>query len=171
MKTAHDHGRLVLLQNLDPEYTSGEVEDIIWYTFGESCTARMLPHTAISNPYSGQAFIVLKTKDSANKVVQKLGDGCLMLPNQRPLVACRGVLPKFFSMKTPFVGHLVLDRVRRQIQRDMKEAVSTSHYSQHNTIEFEMAMDWCMLQSKSDKWWEKLYEVQQEELKRLTENL
>lgn len=26
MKTGHDQGRLVLLQNLDPEYTSGDVE-------------------------------------------------------------------------------------------------------------------------------------------------
>lgn len=26
MKVGHDNGRLVLLQNLDPEYTSGDVE-------------------------------------------------------------------------------------------------------------------------------------------------
>lgn len=40
-----------------------------------------------------------------------------------------------------------------------REAVSTPHFSQQNTIEYEMAMSWCLLQSRSDKWWAKLYEV------------
>ncbi|KAG6389492.1 hypothetical protein SASPL_150960 [Salvia splendens] len=59
----------------------------------------------------------------------------------RPLVACLVNLPKLFEKQTTY-----------------KEAVSTSHYSQHNTVEYEMAMDWCLLQSQSDEWWKRLYE-------------
>ncbi|KAI3468239.1 hypothetical protein Pfo_024902 [Paulownia fortunei] len=171
MKTAHDQGRLVLLQNLDPEFTSGEVEDIIWHAFKENCTARMVQHTAISNPHSGQAFVIFRAREAVDRVVKKLDDGCLMLPNQRPLVVCTGVFPKFLEKQTTFVGHLAIDKARRQIQREMKEAVSTSHYSQNNTIEYEMAMAWCLLQSKSDKWWKKLYEQQRKELKKLMDDL
>ncbi|PIM98242.1 hypothetical protein CDL12_29279 [Handroanthus impetiginosus] len=167
MKAAHDQGRLVLLQNLDPEYTSGEVEDIIWSAFREGCTAKMVQHTAISNPHSGQAFVIFKTREAVDRVVKKLDDGCLLLPNQRPLVACSGVFPQLFEKQMAFVGHLSIDKARRQIQREMKDAVSTSHYSQNNTIEYEMAMSWCLLQSKSDKWWEMLYEQQRKEIRKL----
>ncbi|KAG8375553.1 hypothetical protein BUALT_Bualt10G0112000 [Buddleja alternifolia] len=157
MKTAHDQGKLVLLQNLDPEYTSGEVEDIIWFAFKENCTAKMVQHNANSNPHSGQAFVIFNSREAVDRVLQKLDERCLVLPNKRPLVISTGVSPKL-EKNTTFVGHLVIDKARRQIQREMKEAVSTSHYSQNNTIEYEMAMSWCLLQSKSDKWWEKLYE-------------
>ncbi|KAL0323846.1 UNVERIFIED_CONTAM: protein ANTI-SILENCING 1 [Sesamum calycinum] len=172
MKTAHDQGRLVLLQNLDPEYTSGEVQDIISCAFEENCTARMVQHTATSSPHSGQAFVIFKSREAVDRVVKKLDDECLMLPNQsflegihlKPilfagLVVCTGVFPHFSEKRATFIGHLAIDKARRQVQREMKEAVSTSHYSQNNTIEYEMAMAWWLLQSKSDKWWEKLYEV------------
>ncbi|KAK4388859.1 protein ANTI-SILENCING 1 [Sesamum angolense] len=178
MKTAHDQGRLVLLQNLDPEYTSGEVQDIISCAFEENCTARMVQHTATSSPHSGQAFVIFKSREAVDRVVKKLDDECLMLPNQRrhtpeaysvcrPLVVCTGVFPHFSEKRATFIGHLAIDKARRQVQREMKEAVSTSHYSQNNTIEYEMAMAWWLLQSKSDKWWEKLYEQQGKELKKL----
>ncbi|XP_047970837.1 protein ANTI-SILENCING 1 isoform X2 [Salvia hispanica] len=166
MEIAHDKGRLVLLLNLDPQYTSGEVEDIIWHTFRERCTARVVPHTAISNPSSGQALVVFKSSDAANKVVHQLDEECLTLPNQRPLVACHVNLPKLFEKQTAYVGHLDIDKDRRQMLREMKEAVSTSHYSQHNTVEYEMAIDWCLLQSQSDEWWKRLYEQQRKELKK-----
>ncbi|KAL6556613.1 hypothetical protein OROGR_005901 [Orobanche gracilis] len=193
MKTAHDQGRLVLVQNLDPGYTSGEVEilmydvcfefvlDIVWHALKEECTAKMVQHTAISNPYSGQAFAIFKTREAVDGVVKKLDVGCLMLPNQRPLVVRTVDFPKFLEKQTNFVGHLAIDKARRQMQRDMvytlngvpnpnvaisgeqrkyyKEAVATSHYSQNNTVEYEMAMTWCLLQLKSDKWWKALFEL------------
>ncbi|KAK7820992.1 protein anti-silencing 1, partial [Quercus suber] len=53
MKTANEQGTLVLLQNLDPTYTSAEVEDIVWHGFKESCTAKMIQQTSISSPHSG----------------------------------------------------------------------------------------------------------------------
>ncbi|KAL3819025.1 hypothetical protein ACJIZ3_004930 [Penstemon smallii] len=170
MKTAHDQGRLVLLQNLDPKYTSGEVEDIIWHAFKETCTAKMVQLTATSSPHSGQAFAIFKTMEAAERVMQKLDDGCLMLPNHRPLVGCTGVSPEL-EKQTTFAGHLAIDKARHQIQRELREAVSTSHYSQNNTIEYEMAMSWCLLQAKSDKWWDKLYERQKKEVNKLVVDL
>ncbi|XP_075487555.1 protein ANTI-SILENCING 1 isoform X2 [Primulina tabacum] len=170
MKTSHDEGTLVLFQNLDPEFTSGEVEDIVFHAFEEICAARMVQHTAISNPHYGQAFAIFKTREAAERIVKELDDGCLMLPNNRPLIGGIAVLPNLSEKHTTFVGHFAIDKVRRQVQRDMKEAVSTSHYSQTNTIEYEMAMSWCLLQSKADRWWIKLYE-QNVNLKKLTSDL
>ncbi|KAL8537173.1 hypothetical protein ACS0TY_012380 [Phlomoides rotata] len=169
MKTAHDENKLVLLQNLDPEYTSGEVEDIMWNVFQERCTAKMVQRTAISNPHSGQAYVVFGSRDAANRVLQKLDDGCLMLPNQRPLVGCLGFLPKLSVKQRPFFGHLSIDKARHLMHRETKDAVATSHYSQNNTIEYEMAMDWCVLQSRSDKWWRLLHQQQRRELAKLRE--
>ncbi|KAL3650828.1 hypothetical protein CASFOL_007231 [Castilleja foliolosa] len=163
MKTAHEKGRLVLLQNLDPEYTSGEVEDIVWHAFKDESTAKMVQQTATSNPYSGQAFVIFKSREAVDRVVKKLEGECLMLPNKRPLVVRILDFPMFLEKRT-FVGHLAIDKARRQ--REMaaqNEAVSTSHYSKNNTVEYEMATAWCHLQSKSDSWRKKLHEKRDKE--------
>ncbi|KAK1282888.1 hypothetical protein QJS10_CPB22g00359 [Acorus calamus] len=111
MKTAIEEGTLVLLQNLDPSYTSRDVEDLISCAFQKRCDARMVQWTTFSIPYSGLREI----------------------PEQ----------------KYRFVGNLSLERKRFAMQREeMKNAVSTSHCSQPNTIEYEMAMDWEFLQEK-----------------------
>ncbi|KAE9600507.1 hypothetical protein Lalb_Chr14g0373621 [Lupinus albus] len=62
-----------------------------------------------------------------------------------------------------FTGHLVLDRFQKQ-QRDMRNAVSTSHCSQKNTIEYSMATEWLQLYKKSDAWWNALHKRQMEEI-------
>ncbi|GLT69010.1 hypothetical protein SLA2020_411960 [Shorea laevis] len=138
MKTANAQGTLVLLQNLNPAYTSAEVEDIVWRAFKDSCTAKMIQRTSISSPHCGQAFVIFKRREAAEMVVKKLDEGCLLLPNGRPLMP-----------------------------REMREAVSTSHCSQPNTIEYEMAMEWCLLQERSELSWKKLYQQQWEELRKL----
>lgn len=40
-----------------------------------------------------------------------------------------------------------------------REAVSTSHFSQPNTIEYDMSMEWCTQQEKTDLLWKSLYKV------------
>jgi hypothetical protein len=45
-----------------------------------------------------------------------------------------------------------------------REAVSTSHCSQPNTIEYEMAMEWCLLQERSEFSWKKLYKVSTDQI-------
>ncbi|OUZ99937.1 RNA recognition motif domain [Macleaya cordata] len=158
METADDQGTLVLLENLDPAYTSAEVEDIIWHGFRENCTAKVVQKTAISSPHSGQAFVIFKTRDAAEMAIKKLDEGCLMLPNGRPLVASRGSPPKLSGKSSTLVGHLFIDKIKLQTQREeIKRAVSTSHCSQPNTIEYEMALEWCLLQTRADKWWKEFY--------------
>ncbi|KAK1310488.1 hypothetical protein QJS10_CPA08g00324 [Acorus calamus] len=152
IKTATEEGTLVLLQNLDPSYTSRDVEDLISRAFQKRCDARMVQWTTFSSPYSDQ------TKD-ATEVLKRLEERSLILPNKRVLVGSEG-LWEIPDQKYRFVGHLSLERKRFAMQREeMKNAVSTSHCSQPNTIEYEMAMDWEFLQEKSKVQWEALYKV------------
>lgn len=161
----------MLLQNLDPTLTSAEVKDIIWHAFEAKCMAKMVQHTAMSNPHNGQALLIFDTREVAERVLKELDDKCLMLLDQRPLVGCTVLLPECLRKQTPFVGHLSIDKVRRLMLREMKEAVSTSHYSQPNTIEYEMAMEWSLLQSKSNIWCQKLFEQHKTESRKLVGNL
>ncbi|XP_055827397.1 protein ANTI-SILENCING 1 [Solanum dulcamara] len=171
MQTSNEQGTLILLENLNPEYTSGEVEDIIWHACRENCTAKMVQRTAFSSPYSGRALVAFKTREAAERVSKMLADGCLMLSNQRPLVASFVTLPKMEGNTPSFAGHLCVDKLRLQLQREMKEAVSTSHCSQGNTIEDEMGIEWRLLQSRSDSWWNRLYKQQKEELRKTVSEL
>ncbi|KAK9102632.1 hypothetical protein Sjap_019886 [Stephania japonica] len=172
MESAYNQGTLVLLENFDPAYTSSEIEEIIWHGFRENCTAKVVPRTASSSPHSGQAFAIFKSRDAAEMAIRKLDEGCLLLPNGRPLIASRGI-PPISSGKPPvFAGHIVIDQIKRQLQREeMRQAVSTSHCSQPNTIEYEMAMEWCLLQKRSDSCWKDLYKIHGDEIRKLKADL
>uniref|UniRef100_A0A2C9W6M1 Uncharacterized protein n=1 Tax=Manihot esculenta TaxID=3983 RepID=A0A2C9W6M1_MANES len=88
----------------------------------------------------------------------------------RPLVGSIATL-SFPGKPSTFFGHIYIDKLRLQMQREMKEAVSTSHCSQPNTIEYDMAMDWCLLQERTDLEWKHLYKQQGQELRKLKANL
>ncbi|XP_073130130.1 protein ANTI-SILENCING 1-like [Henckelia pumila] len=173
MKAAHKEGKLVLLQNLDPTLTSAEVKDIIWYAFEEKCTTKMVQHGAMSSPHNSQALLIFDTMEVAERVLKGLEDKCLMLQNHRPLVGStvNVLLPGYPRKQTTFLGHLSVGKGRHHTQRDTKEAVSTSHYSQPNTIEYEMAMEWWLLQSKSNIWYQNLFEQHKVQLGKLGANL
>ncbi|KAK6912699.1 hypothetical protein RJ641_022300 [Dillenia turbinata] len=133
--------------------------DVIWRAFKKPCTAKMIQSTAISSPHNGQALVIFKTSEVAIMVLRKLDQGCLMLPDGRPLV---GIIPSLANLQekqASFPGLLVVDKLKLQMQREMKQAVSTSHCSQPNTIEYAMALDWRLSQARSDRWWEKMYEL------------
>ncbi|KAK9148887.1 hypothetical protein Scep_007644 [Stephania cephalantha] len=171
MESAYNQGTLVLLENFDPAYTSSEIEDIIWHGFRENCTARVVPRTAFSSPHSGQAFTIFKSRDAAEMAIRKLDEGCLLLPNGRPLIASRGIPPSSSGKPPVFPGHIVIDQIKRQLQREeMRQAVSTSHCSQPNTIEYEMAMEWCLLQKRTDSCWKDLYKGHGDEIRKLKAN-
>ncbi|XP_022982080.1 protein ANTI-SILENCING 1-like isoform X1 [Cucurbita maxima] len=170
MKNAHEQRTLVLIQNFDPAYTSGEVEDIVWHAFNESCTAKMIQRTANSMPHIGQAYIVFKTKEAAEKVVRKLDEGCLLLANGNALFGSFAT-PHLQLKKQTYFGHHSIDKLRHLMQREMKEAVSTSHCSQPNTVEYDMAMEWCLLQERSQLTWKKLFKQQEEELRKFKSKL
>ncbi|KAJ0008156.1 hypothetical protein Pint_30028 [Pistacia integerrima] len=72
-----------------------------------------------------------------------------------PVVGTRGILPEP-NEPASFVGYLTLDKLRH---RKMNNAVSTSHCSQPTTLEYRMAIEWCLQQAKSDLYWKKLHEV------------
>ncbi|XP_031400227.1 protein ANTI-SILENCING 1-like isoform X2 [Punica granatum] len=165
---AQKRGMLVLLWNLDPSYTSMEVEDIVWHGLKLNCTAKMIQRTAISSPHSGEAYVIFKTKEAAERALKKLDEGCLLLPNGRPLVGCIGDR-SFPGKQRTFHGHLVFASPRHPHNRE-KEAAS-SHCSQPNTVEFELAIDWFLLQERWDRAWQLLFKQQGEELRKLRGSL
>ncbi|KAM0046338.1 putative BAH domain-containing protein [Helianthus debilis subsp. tardiflorus] len=170
LKEAYDKGTAILLHNLKPDYTSEDVKNIIWHAFKEiDCSVKILPRTAISSPHYDQALVLLKTKEAAQRILTELDEGCLMLSDERPLVGtpCPPISTKKYLT---FFGHLAVDKARFQNQRE-DEAVSTSHFSQPNTIEYDMAMEWCLQQLKSKKWWAKFHKQQGLELKKLEKDL
>ncbi|KAK2974351.1 hypothetical protein RJ640_021207 [Escallonia rubra] len=104
------------------------------------------------------------SRDAAEFALSKLNKICLMLGGVRPVVGRKGT-PRNPGKLSKFVGHLVIEKNRNQRQREeVKNAVSTSHYSQANTIEYEMATEWRALQEKSNLWWDALNEKQAEEI-------
>nr|GFC86353.1 protein anti-silencing 1-like [Tanacetum cinerariifolium] len=74
LKNAYDQGKAIMLHNVDPDYTSSEIEDIVWHTFNEKCTAKILQCTALSSPHYGQAIILLNKKEAAQKILVKLDE-------------------------------------------------------------------------------------------------
>ncbi|KAK9079802.1 hypothetical protein SSX86_001475 [Deinandra increscens subsp. villosa] len=170
LNTAYNQGTAILLHNLRPDYTSEDVEDIIWHAFNkEDCDAKILQRTAVSSPHYKQALVLLKTKEAAQRILAELDAECLMLSDDRPLVATP--CPPVSTKKNPtFFGHLAVDKARIQNQRE-DEAVSTSHFSQPNTIEYDMAMEWCLEQIRSEKHWAKLHKQQGLKLQKLRKEL
>ncbi|GAY48236.1 hypothetical protein CUMW_110190 [Citrus unshiu] len=77
--------------------------------------------------------------------------------SNQPLLGSIGT-PCFTGKQSKFVGHLALDKLKFQMQREMREAVSTSHCSQPNSLEYDMAIEWSLLQERLDCAWKKLYE-------------
>ncbi|KAK4278236.1 hypothetical protein QN277_016106 [Acacia crassicarpa] len=169
LKSAHEQGRLVLLQNLDPSLTSQEVKDLVLHAFQEDCMAKIIPATAFSSPLSGQAFVIFRRREAAEEAIRKLKKGCLLMSNGRPLVGSVGS-PCFPQKRRKFCGHIVIDQLR-MMQREMKDAVSTSHCSKSNNVEYDMALDWCLLQERTAYAWGKLFQRQGDELKKVEAKL
>ncbi|XP_028091572.1 protein ANTI-SILENCING 1-like isoform X6 [Camellia sinensis] len=171
MQRAYEKGTLVFLENLDPSYTSSEVEDLVWHAFKANVNAKMVQCSSFSSPHYGQAIVIFKSKDAAELALTELNRKCLMLTNGRAVVGRKGS-PKKPSDQTRFVGHLIIGKFKFYKQREeMKNAVSTSHYSQPNTIEYDMALKWRVLQAKSNLWWDALNEQQAKEIEDLRSQL
>nr|GEV95079.1 hypothetical protein [Tanacetum cinerariifolium] len=97
--------------NDDKNYTSSEIEDIVWHTFNEKGTAKILQCTALSSPHYGQAIILLNKKEAGQKILVKLDEECLMLSNGRPLVAT-SCPPISTKKNSRFFVHLTLDKIK-----------------------------------------------------------
>ncbi|XP_073008247.1 protein ANTI-SILENCING 1 isoform X2 [Typha latifolia] len=50
LQKADDQGTLVFIQNLDPSYTSSDMEDIIYHALKLTCTAKVVNHPTFGDP-------------------------------------------------------------------------------------------------------------------------
>ncbi|XP_022153560.1 protein ANTI-SILENCING 1 isoform X2 [Momordica charantia] len=176
LRQAQEVGTLVLLENLDSTLSSSEVEELVQKALKQKVDANMLPCSSISNPHYGKALVIFKSKAAAETALSDLTKRCLMLSTSdgsgfRPVVGSRGFLADS-SKRVNFVGHLSLPKLLRQkYTMEMKNAISTSHCSQPNTVEWDLAMEWRLLQERSDLWWKKLHANQNEEVLNLKRQL
>ncbi|WZZ12268.1 hypothetical protein YC2023_105357 [Brassica napus] len=161
LRDAEGKGTLVVLRNLDPSYTSNEVENIIYSALNEQCTARMIERTSATIPHIGEALVIFETMDAARRVIRRLHEGCLLLPNGRVLVATSAKVNPPAMPSLPFPGHINIQR------RGKRSAAVTSHCSQGNNIEFEMGMEWWLHLRIYKQIWKSIYERQIEEKKKL----
>ncbi|KAH1219480.1 Protein ANTI-SILENCING 1 [Glycine max] len=115
LQTAQKMGTLVLLNNLDPSYTSFEVEDLVWCALKARVEARMIEWSPGSSKYYGRALVIFKTKDAAESAIYQLNKRCLVLGEGRIVSAIKGTLREP-GKKKRFTGHLVLDRAAHQRQ-------------------------------------------------------
>ncbi|RZC49881.1 hypothetical protein C5167_018315 [Papaver somniferum] len=170
---AYSEGTLVRLQNLDPSYSAAEIEEIIMTYLNVRCIAKVLPQCTFSSPHNGQAFLIFGTEEKAEAVIKQLRERYLMLPNGRPLTAHRGAPRVFPETSAKFFGHITLDRYRHRGGKTgfQKRAVSTSHCAQSNTVEYELALDWILLQRQSKATRKALFELHGKELDALKAEL
>ncbi|KAJ9537745.1 hypothetical protein OSB04_030478 [Centaurea solstitialis] len=171
MQRAHETGALVLLENLDPFLTSLEVEDIVLNAFNKKASAKMIQCSALSSPHNGQALVIFKSKEDADTAISMLRTRCLMIGDVRPVVGSRPLL-KNPGQPSKYFGHITINNLKQMQQADyMRNAVSTSHYSQPNTIAFEMALEWCALVMRFNLCWDALFEQQAKEIADLKTHL
>ncbi|KAJ8549291.1 hypothetical protein K7X08_032998 [Anisodus acutangulus] len=169
LQVAQERGTLVLLENLDPSYASAEVEDIVRHALEQKVCAKMVPHNTFSNPLNGKAFVIFKSSKAAENAIFELRRRCLMLGDGRPVVARRGTIEEPMKSRD-FPGHLSIGKIKFQ-REEMRKAVSTSHYSQSNTIEHVMGVEWRVLQEESSLRWKALHQEQAAEIQRLSSKL
>ncbi|VVB17192.1 unnamed protein product [Arabis nemorensis] len=156
VRCAEEQGNLVLLRNLDPTYTSKEVEDIVYSDLNEQCTARIIERTSATIPHIGEALVIFKTIDAAKRAIRRLYEGCLLLSNGRILVATNTKVNPPTKPPFQFSGHI---KPRAQMRQKRTNAVATSHSSQTNSVGFEMGLDWVLYQDRCELTWKRIFEV------------
>nr|XP_025611086.1 protein ANTI-SILENCING 1 isoform X2 [Arachis hypogaea]XP_025673224.1 protein ANTI-SILENCING 1 isoform X2 [Arachis hypogaea] len=156
LRDAQEMGTLVLLSNLDPSFASIDVENIVWSALLMKVDARIIEQSVKSNYYYGRALVIFKTKDKAEYAMSEFNRRCLVLGDGRVVSARKGTLTEP-NKQRKFHGHLTIDRIPpERLRPEMRNAVSTSHCAQANTIEYEMASDWLLQYKKYDVSWEAL---------------
>ncbi|PKA51614.1 DNA (cytosine-5-)-methyltransferase [Apostasia shenzhenica] len=165
VEKADKQGKLVFLYNLDPLYSSSEIEETLHTALQVDCIVKVIPQVSFHNLHYGQAYAIFKSQSEAVRAVQEMDKKRLILSDGRPVCAKLGML-ELPRNTNKFSGHLKIDRSRIQTLRlEHKKALSTSHCSQPNTIEYEMALDWLLLQEKYRRSWKRLLKNQGDQMK------
>ncbi|KAJ7517544.1 hypothetical protein O6H91_21G028600 [Diphasiastrum complanatum] len=119
---------------------------------------------------SGQALLVFRDKGQGDVALRLLQESCVVLADDgRPLLATE-VEQRVPGKSTKFIGHINLDKFKsgRSLESEgMRNAVATSHCSQPNTIEYEMAIQWRVIDEQKQMQWEHLRKKQEEAVKLL----
>ncbi|XP_021736776.1 protein ANTI-SILENCING 1-like isoform X1 [Chenopodium quinoa] len=161
LKEAHEQGTVIHLYNLDLSHTALDVQEMISKAFKVKAHAKIMPRRHSFDIY-GHALVIFESKDDADLIMCLLKDRCLVVGEGRPLVACKATLNEPYMTRN-FPGHLIMDKLKHKFNNNKRKAVFASHCAQANTIEHEMAMQWRMLQKRSDLWWEALFKGQAKE--------
>ncbi|KAL8189292.1 hypothetical protein R6Q57_028858 [Mikania cordata] len=168
IQKANETGSLVLLENLYHSLTSSEVEGIVLDAFSIKVSAKMIQWNAFSSPHNGKALVIFNSKDEADFAISELKNKCLIIKGVRLVVGSRPSLKECGNHHpSKYFGHITIDAAKRKHLMDMKNAISTSHYAQPNTIAFDMAMEWRTRQKRWELCWEELYKKQAEEIDNL----
>ncbi|GJR43858.1 hypothetical protein Tco_1311961 [Tanacetum coccineum] len=117
-----------------------------------ACTFNEVKTKSKSTP--GYGIGKSSEKRTRNPIMIKWADPT---PWFRPVVGSRPSFKEPGNNEPKYFGHFAVGR------RQWKNAGSTSHYAQPNTITFDMAMEWQALQKKSELCWDALFEQHSKE--------
>ncbi|XP_020578836.1 protein ANTI-SILENCING 1-like isoform X2 [Phalaenopsis equestris] len=139
--------------------------DLLREALNIDCTVKIIPQVTFQNPHYGQAYVICNTRNEAINAVQEIDEKCLILSDGRPVCAKLGMI-ELPPKAAKFPGHLKVEKGRLQPTRiEHKQAVATSHCSQPNTIEYELALDWLFLFEKYQRSKVKLFKKQGTQLR------
>ncbi|BFI33817.1 protein MpHAT11 [Marchantia polymorpha subsp. ruderalis] len=168
VEEAVSNGRALLLKNLDPYLNSVELEAILENVLDITCDVRILPPRCITCYKSAEAIVIVKKADIAEDVLRTLTENILTISeNERPVLASRFAKPK--ESIENFHGFFNLENFGWKINAsvEQKNAVSTSHCAQSNTVEYEMGLHWRLIQDRDATAWKTLEEEHAKDLQKL----
>ncbi|XP_062205049.1 protein ANTI-SILENCING 1-like [Phragmites australis] len=150
LRIADEQGTLVYIQNLDIQFGAADIEELIHEALQLNCIAKPINHPTYDDPNNGKAYAIFRTKSAADRAISEINSGLVV--GGRPLYCSKGLL-KVPKPAGTLVGHLSMYNIKiTQKQREeQKKAVSTSHCSQPNTIEYDLALDWMLAREKQER--------------------
>uniref|UniRef100_A0A0E0JL18 BAH domain-containing protein n=1 Tax=Oryza punctata TaxID=4537 RepID=A0A0E0JL18_ORYPU len=164
LRNADEQGTLVYIQNLDIQFAAADIEELIRDALQLNCIAKPINHPTYDDPNNGKAYAIFKTKSAADSAISKINSGLVV--GGRPLYCSKGLL-KVPKPSETLVGHLTINNIRMGIRQreEQKKAVSTSHCSQPNTMEYDLALDWMLVREKQDTKFRTLHKKHKDERK------
>ncbi|CAM6097580.1 unnamed protein product [Calypogeia fissa] len=150
LEIALDKGRALLLQNLDPWFSSSEIEGMLSELLEVACEARLLPPRDFSSYTSGEALVLFRNQSEAENAYAKFTENVLICSeDQRPVVASLACKKRYEINR--FYGFLDLAKFNPSKEQGRRGV--TSQCAQPNTVGFEMGMQWRLLQERHCEAW------------------